>query len=148
MVLFLIAHSSLIQPPKAAGAAFGSLVSRTRLYIVRAHMRGLVDHFAPCRCVSCTAAATTLVNGNGGILHHVLRINGHDFCFRIFIHFHNSLSNLAAKVRQIFDICKFLPYFLQQIVYFTNLPVASNIFSPRRMKSCPLMIILTGALSI
>jgi hypothetical protein len=41
---------------------------------------------------------------------------------------------LAAKVRQIFDICKFLPYFLPNLRYFTNLPVASNSFSPRRMK--------------
>ena len=30
MILFLIAHSSPIQPSKAAGAAFDSLVSRTR----------------------------------------------------------------------------------------------------------------------
>jgi len=134
-MLALFVFFAPYKPPKAAEAAFDSHVSRTRYYIVRAHVRGLVDHFAPCRCVSCTATATTCVNRNGSILHHVLRINGHDFCFRIFIHFHNSLSNLAAKVRQIFDICKFLPYFLQLNDYFTNLPVASNIFSPRRIKS-------------
>jgi hypothetical protein len=66
-------------------------------------------------------------------LHHMLRIENGNICFRLIIHFHNS-PILAAKVRQIFDICKFLPYFLQLFDYFTTFPVTSYIFSPRRMK--------------
>ncbi len=61
-----------------------------------------------------------------------------NFCYLyhwlIIILFHKShFFKSAAKVRQIFDICKFLPYFLQLKDYFTKRPVASYIFSPRRM---------------
>ncbi len=76
----------------------------------------------------------------------VISISG---CLYIFINsklsvFSNQFSVSAAKVRQIFDICKSLPYFLPNLVYFTSLPVTSYIFSPRRMKILPSMMSFMG----
>ena len=53
----------------------------------------------------------------------------------MYVRFSIIVSFLAAKVRQIFDICKFLPYFFAFLHYFTILPLTSYICPPRRMNT-------------
>jgi hypothetical protein len=96
---------------------------------------GLVDNLAALRhlhrrrCIRISSGS----HRHRNTLHQTCRLEVHNLSCWLTIHFHN-FPILGAKVRQIFDICKFLPYFLQLNDYFTTFPVTSYIFSPRRMK--------------
>ena len=121
-------------------AAFDSHCLAYAIIIVRAHVRGLGDQISAFRsigrrrCVRIRHSTRRYYD----LIHQTRRLEVHHLSCWFLIHFHKSIIitflKSAAKVRQIFDICKFLPYFLHQNDYFTSFPVASNSFSPRRMK--------------
>ena len=111
------------------------VVSSYARYIVRTCVRVLVDDVTAFRRVyrRRSVGICSRARRYRYAYHQTCRLEVHNLCHWFLIHFHN-FPILAAKVRQIFDICKFLPYFLPNLHYFTKRPVASYSFSPRRMK--------------